>query len=318
LFQSFSQADASDSRKYGGTGLGLVIAKRLAEMMEGQAGLQSELGKGSTFWFTASLFVGSQELDPSPLLPALAGKRVLLRESHAISRQILEQHLRYCGMTVTCAESDPGGAFDLVLCEANVPQFAARASGIPVIFLTAQRESAGPAALLKPVRRARLIEAMADALHARKENPRPLPSQPAATAWEPKRGRVLVVEDNVVNQRVAQGMLERLGLTVQLASSGLEALQDIRQNHYDMIFMDCQMPEMDGFAATREIRRLQHPAHTPIIALTANVFKDERARCLAAGMDDYLSKPVRRDALMEKLSLWLTPQTVTKSHTNGG
>jgi two-component system sensor histidine kinase/response regulator len=318
LFQSFTQADSSATRKYGGTGLGLAISKRLAEMMGGEVGLESEPGKGSTSWFTANLLVSDNPLPPGPAFPALAGKRVLLLDNDPLSRQILEQHLRYCGMSIAQQPNEP--RIDLILLSTDNPQLEAVGSRIPILVLTSRRESADVQSpdrqsvyhLLKPIRRTRLLEFMAQALGITNENKEPLSASLTQTPLEPNRGRVLLVEDNLVNQRVAQVMLERLGFAVQLASNGLEAIESVRQNRYDLILMDCQMPEMDGFAATQEIRRLEHAGHTPIIALTASVFQEERNRCVAAGMDDYLPKPVRREALAEKLSFWLTQKAALR------
>jgi two-component system sensor histidine kinase/response regulator len=249
----------------------------------------------------------------------LAGKRVLLMDQDPFSRQILEQHLRYCGMFITHAANE--SEFDVILLSTDNPNLEAIRSKVPIVLLTSRRESAEVLQqdgkqifhLLKPIRRARLLEFMNEALGARNENLRPAAATPVQTPLEPKRGRLLLVEDNLINQRVAQVMLERLGLAVQLASHGLETIEAVRQGRYDMILMDCQMPEMDGFAATQEIRRLELAEHTPIIALTANAFQEERDRCLAAGMDDYLSKPVRREELAEKLSLWLSPAELQKA-----
>jgi signal transduction histidine kinase/CheY-like chemotaxis protein/ligand-binding sensor domain-containing protein len=320
LFQSFSQADTSAARKYGGTGLGLAISKRLAEMMGGEVGLESEPGKGSTFWFTANLPVSDRAAPQGqPGFPGLAGKRVLLMDKDPLSRQILEQHLRHCGMLITHAANE--SEVDLILLSTDNLNLERICSKAPIVLLTSRRESAEVLSrdgkqvyhLLKPVRRARLLEFMSEVLGARDESLKPPAAGSVQTPLEPKRGRVLLVEDNLINQRVAQIMLERLGFAVQLASNGLEAIEAVRQGRYDMILMDCQMPEMDGFAATQEIRRMQHAEHTPIIALTANAFQEERDRCLAAGMDDYLSKPVRREALAEKLSLWLSPRELPKA-----
>jgi signal transduction histidine kinase len=221
LFQSFTQADSSSTRKYGGTGLGLAISKRLAEMMGGEVGLESEPGKGSTFWFTAKLLVSDNPVAPEPAFPALAGKRVLLLDNDPVSRQILEQHLRYCGMSIAQQPNEPG--IDLILLSTDNPQLEAVGSRIPILVLTSRRESADVQSpdrqsvyhLLKPIRRTRLLEFMAQALGITNENKEPLSASLTQTPLEPKRGRVLLVEDNLVNQRVAQVMLERLGFAVQ-------------------------------------------------------------------------------------------------------
>ena len=170
LFQNFTQADSSSTRKYGGTGLGLAISKRLAEMMGGEVGLESESGKGSTFWFTANLQVSDSSIRPAPALPALAGKRAWLMDNDPVSRQILEQHLRYCGMSIAQQPNEPG--IDLILLSSDNPKLESLDSRIPILVLTSRRESADVQApgrqrvyhLLKPIRRARLLEFMADAL----------------------------------------------------------------------------------------------------------------------------------------------------------
>jgi CheY-like chemotaxis protein len=181
---------------------------------------------------------------------------------------------------------------DLILLSTDNAALETLDSAAPIVLLTSRRESAEVQTrdgkrvhrLLKPIRRARLLEFMADVLSPLDKSRAASSPVQLQTPLEPKRGRVLLVEDNLINQRVAQVMLERLGYAVQLASNGLEAIEAVRQDRYDIILMDCQMPEMDGFAATQEIRRVQHGDHTPVIALTANAFQEERDRCLAAGM----------------------------------
>jgi CheY-like chemotaxis protein len=204
LFESFTQADNSTTRKYGGTGLGLAISKRLAELMGGTIGLDSELGRGSSFWFTVDLPVS---VSTSPLAPVAA-----------------------------LAQTTPRAA--------------------------------------------------------------------------PSRAKILVVEDNLINQKVAVHLLSRLGYSSDIAANGAEAIDMVQRHLYDLVLMDCQMPVMDGFEATRAIRKMEaSTVHLPVVALSASVLAGQRAKCLAAGMDDYLAKPIRKDALHAMLRCWLPPTT---------
>ena len=336
LFQAFVQADDSTTRRYGGTGLGLAIAKQLSELMGGGIGVDSEPGQGSTFWFTVRVAKPERSAKPEPLALDLFGQRVLIVESSPANRGILEQHARAWGMQVVTA-GDGGGAlavlrdaavrgesFALALVDMKLPgmngldlAWAIHAdrshAGMPVVLLTTLGKEAEVAAasdagvaecLSKPIRKDPLRKAMVRAIQGVQASA-PAPAAPVANRRF--SGRVLLVEDNPVNQAVAVGMLETLGLSVDIACDGLEALDRAAAGGYDLALMDCHLPGLDGLAATAEIRRRENgiDCHLPIIALTADSLDGDRGQCIASGMDDYLSKPFSRDELAKMLARWM-------------
>jgi PAS domain S-box-containing protein len=331
LFQAFSQADGTTTRKYGGTGLGLVICKKLAEMMGGQIGVESALGKGSTFWFTAQLErqpAGAKRVVRESL--ELANLRVLIVDDNATNREILEHQTHAwkmrSGSAGSAAEAlqmlreaapDP---FDLVILDMQMPEMDGMSlarviqadpaiAGTRLIMLTslgqkleqADLAAAGIASCLtKPVRQSLLFDCLASATgHAPPKGVRRItPSMPGARPA--RKLRILLAEDSSINQQVAMGQLNNLGYTADVVANGLEVLEAFQRIPYEVILMDCQMPEMDGYEATREIRRREEqtgrkPVH--IIAMTAHAMQGDREECLAAGMNDYLSKPVREPEL---------------------
>ncbi|HEU0122991.1 MAG TPA: ATP-binding protein [Bryobacteraceae bacterium] len=324
LFQSFTQVDASATRRVGGTGLGLVISRKLARLMHGEVGCDSTPGEGSTFWCRLYMAEGNTTTETNPVR-SLDGYTAAIFEPDPFLFEIAADHLTAAGARVErLATSEdvwqrlslPAEPMRLVLASFRAlgekpDDLVQRLPDQGALLLTSATETqalrrAGCRARQlapRPWRRMRFLAAVADALGmppAQAALPEPIPQQRA------QRGRVLLVEDNVVNQRVAQAMLERLGVAVALASNGVEALTATRRERFDMIFMDCQMPEMDGIAATQAIRAGETSGfRVPIVALTANALDGERETCLNAGMDDYLAKPVRREALAEKLSHWL-------------
>jgi PAS domain S-box-containing protein len=350
LFAPFTQADSSTTRKYGGTGLGLAICKRLVDLMGGEIGVESVEGKGSTFWFTLQL--EAADADAAPPTPVLNGngRRILIVDDNSANRQILARQLSGWGFSVATAASGPAALEQLHAARASRQPFAlaildmqmpvmdglmlARAikadpaiAAVPLAMLTSLGQSGWrdehPDAhfvglLSKPIRQSQLRAWLIGVLDAPATPPEPASEPSAAPIPLSTRSavpRILVAEDNVVNQRVAIRMLERLGYSVDVAANGAEAVDAVARTAYAAILMDCQMPEMDGYAATRQIRALEdekQPAvqtrpvrRTPIIALTANVLAVDRDRCLASGMDDYLAKPLRPDVLAATLERWL-------------
>jgi PAS domain S-box-containing protein len=341
LFQPFTQADMSSSRRYGGTGLGLAISRQLVELMGGEINVESSIGKGSSFRFTVHLRLARVLAPPPRVLP---NGRVLLVEAHETTRNALEHQLAvlhvFGGVAVngadalaTLQEAAAGpDAFDIAIIDEHLPDMdgldlASRVRHDPllqetkVIILTtfasrrdqARLDSAGvERTLIKPIKRALLGDTLATLLGApgtaarldQQSTPRGAPRAKAIR-------RVLVAEDNAVNQRVAVRQLQKLGYTADVVGNGLEALDALERTPYDLILMDCQMPEMDGYRATAEIRRREVAGRrTPIVAMTANALEGDRERCLAAGMDDYIPKPVREAELASALLRWLPDEDV--------
>jgi two-component system sensor histidine kinase/response regulator len=337
LFDSFSQADSSTTRRYGGTGLGLTISRQLVELMGGEIGCLSEPGVGSTFHFSARL--GTPALSRAarrarhPLPSAL---HVLVVDDNATNRAIVEAYLNardvHCvtaasgadALQLMHAASRAGEPFEVVILDGQMPgmdgiELARAISMAPSlraarqIMLTstvdrrvAARDAGVHHYLTKPVRRARLLEAIADAMGTL-ALPAREPDAPAEASTRPGVQSVLVVEDNAVNQRVIEAMLSKRGFCVDCAGNGREGLAMLGTDDYAMVFMDCQMPELDGYEATAAIRSREDGSarRLPIVAMTAHAMKGDRERCIAAGMDDYLSKPLRPEELDAVLERWL-------------
>jgi len=343
LFESFTQADPSTTRRYGGTGLGLAICQRLVEAMGGTIGFDSEIGAGSTFWFEIPLAVGTSPPGQSiPRLDLLTGLRVLVVDDNVTNRMILTSQLGSWGLRADAAatapeavarmhaKADQGEPYDFAVLDMCMPQMDglqlaaqlsddAALSGTPIIMLTLTSEldvdlleRAGVTAWLrKPVRSSdlynKLLKLMAPQLRSGSAT-RTTPQGPRDSG--PTKGRVLVVEDNTMNQLVARGMVTALGYSVDIVGNGAEALTAVLHTSYTVVLMDCHMPVLDGFEATREIRRREmHGDRIPIIAMTAGVLAEDRERCAAAGMDDFLSKPVTLTAVNVALSQWSRPSS---------
>lgn len=342
LFKGFSLIDGSSTRKNSGTGLGLAICKGLVECMDGQVGIISELGKGSTFWFTAKLRLSTQQAHQIFHTKNIEDKKVLVVNAAEGCSRGLVYELEAWGMH--CEEIDDYDkalqvlrttareecAYSLVILDMglsyqNTLKLSRIISEDPVlkeikqIVLTTlvQRGSnqcvyhkskvENLEYVTKPISQTSLWEALT-ALYDLHKGIDKRVSEPKKIETDHKAiHRVLLVEDNKVNQMVAKGMLKRLGYAVKIVNNGKEALGIIEDKQFDIILMDCQMPELDGYETTREIREREknHTAHIPIVAMTANAMEGEEAKCLAAGMDDYLSKPVNVDELDAKLRLWL-------------
>jgi len=364
LFQPFIQADGSTARKYGGTGLGLAICKQLVELMQGTITVESTVGQGTRFSFTTRLIRQSEPPVPPPTSWAvLQHRRVLIVSDHATNRTILEQQaLTQDMLSESVADGEQtltrlrmaaemGAPFDVAIVDMERPEDGLEIvrrtkadpdiSTIRLIMLSSYgyrgaaqaAKSAGfDAFLMKPVRQTHLYDCLSmvmngvpPLLSSAEPSPVPLITRHTVIEAQARRcARVLVVEDNVVNQKVAAKMLERAGYRVDVAANGREAVEAVARVPYALVFMDCQMPEMDGFEATREIRRRETvdkgteerngeqgsalspeaPCHTPVIAMTANALKGDREACLEAGMDDYLAKPLHREDLEAVLARW--------------
>ena len=336
LFRSFSQVDSSTTRKYGGTGLGLVICRRLAELLGGRIWVDSVFGKGSRFSFTIQAKTGAAAAASAPFerpigpQPQVEGRRVLIVDDHAPSRAALKRQTEVWGLLAAAAASADealewirkGDRFDIGIVDMQMPglsgaELAAeiRKAGdgatMPLIGLLTPglREALHPevfaSSVTKPIKASRLYDALIDALEQTKkpERAQPAVAHPGERLADRHPLRVLVAEDNAVNQKVALAMLRHLGYRADLASDGVEAVEAVRRVPYDVVFMDLQMPELDGIDATRQIVA-EHPPHRRprIIALTANAFDEDRDQCIAAGMDDYMSKPLKTDTLEAALT----------------
>jgi CheY-like chemotaxis protein len=327
LFESFTQADSSTTRRYGGTGLGLAICRKLTEMMGGTLGAESKPGEGSTFWFKVRLPLGKPEVDSAPPV-TLSDVRVLVVDDHPTNRIILQHQLRKAGAVPVCVESGEqalgavrgGEQFDIAVIDMQMPEidgimlakaFRDIGPALRLVLLTSMGDLGGSvayahlvdASLTKPVRESALIACLQRVLGSAAGAAEPAPASEAVTPGAPMR--VLIAEDHRTNQRVAEFMLKRLGCEVAIVENGADAVERCSREHFDLILMDCQMPVMDGFDATRRIRELGGTvSRTPIVALTANAMDGERERCIAAGMDDYLAKPIKLQSLQEKLNAW--------------
>ena len=332
LFEAFSQADTSTTRQYGGTGLGLAICKQLVELMKGELGVSSSPNQGSTFWFTIDALIITSTVPTNPPL-WIQNKHVLIVDDNATSCNILVEQARDWGMQVSGTvdsqqalsllqqKTVQGLSFDLALLDESLStiegiELAAhiRASEaiaqLPLILMTSVTETGVTptrhfqASLNKPLRQAELLRCIGTALG---EINKPIQNKKQSEI-KTLSGEILLAEDNPVNQQVAITMIKRLGLTYDTVTNGVQAIAALAKQRYDLVLMDCQMPELDGYAATKQIRQTERETNQPqipIIAVTANALTGDRERCIAEGMDDYLAKPFRLRELYEVLQKWL-------------
>ena len=342
LFQPFVQADSSTTRKYGGTGLGLSICRQLVALMGGAIGVRSKPGEGSTFWFTAALRKQADQA-PAASLPMadIRGQRIIVVDDNAINRQLVKAYLQSWNcrvheaadahtaleqMYIAVAAGDP---FSIAILDMQMPGMDGEQLGAAIKQAPALRECAlvmmtsvgrrgdvwrlkgiGFAGYLpKPVKQSYLYGCLAAVLGLQK-SPDFSPQDQIVTRHildESRRSkiRILIAEDNVTSQKVAAGILQKLGYRADMVANGLEAVRQLERIAYDLVLMDIQMPEMDGFAATRAIRALKNGKHIPIIAMTAGAMQQDRDDCIAAGMDDYIAKPVTPQTIAGKLAQWL-------------
>jgi signal transduction histidine kinase/CheY-like chemotaxis protein len=358
LFKLFSQVDASMTRRHGGTGLGLAISKQLVELMGGQIGVTSAPGRGSTFWFSLPLEKQPTDRKPPLDSSKMRGLRVLVVDDNATNRQIFLEQCAAWGFHVEAVADghealerirravDAGTPFQLGILDLQMPSMTGeelarrikadpRIAAMPLMLLSSidfTEDGGGLRAmgfemrLVKPVRQSQLFDGIARILAASQPRPRTAAEPvrlaaalPASSAAQRKGVRILLAEDNRVNQIVATEMLRAAGYACELATDGVQAVEAVKRGGVSAILMDCQMPHMDGFEATQAIRKLEQrgpagpgcPAHLPIIALTANAIKGDRERCLAAGMDEYVSKPIDPADLIHKLDHIVLPAPST-------
>jgi len=341
IFESFSQEDSSTTRKFGGTGLGLSICRQLVGLMHGEIGVESKQGKGSTFWFEIPLLKSEKDINEPIADIDLSNTRVLIVDDNETNRIIYQKLLGSWAIPSTVSDSgqdaisklqsaqQSGKPFDLVLLDFMMPDMDGlhvsklirddkTLSDTQIIILSSMNDDSSRQSarqlnvqhvLTKPVRSSTLFDSMVTQLSSDKlvsAMSQAIAQKKTTANHEINSGvNILIVEDNIVNQKVTLGILKKLGYSADIAEDGSQAIEKCKQLRYDLIFMDCHMPKTDGYTATGEIRKSGKNMTTPIVAMTANAMQGDRDKCIKAGMDDYVSKPVRPDSVSAALQTWL-------------
>jgi PAS domain S-box-containing protein len=354
IFDQFTQVDSSTTRKYGGTGLGLSISKQLTTMMGGHIGVRSTLGEGSTFYFTASLTKQQNGKPEKPLqVPVdIKGLSVLVIDDNQTNRMILEKTLQNFDLNVVLVDNGKAGLdelrksakigkpYELVLLDMQMPEMDGEETlrtimadelinNTVTIILTSMgqrgdakrlQEIGCAGYLVKPIKQKQLYDSIVSIFsnfNRDDHKKRTLVTQHTLAEEKRKYAKILLAEDNPINQKLAVLMLQKAGYSVDVVNNGYEAIQALQKSLYTLVLMDVQMPEFDGLEATRTIRKTESPeVHIPIIALTAHAMKGDRERCLEAGMDDYLSKPLRPKELMSVLDKWIIQSGVLEDRSS--
>ena len=353
LFQKFTQADASTTRKYGGTGLGLAISKQLVEMMDGEIGVISEEGRGSEFWFTVTMGKQTEDLHGNQQPSAdVRGSHILVVDDSATNRKLLTAQFAYWGMRVEealdgptalialCRARDAGDPFLAAILDMQMPGMDGASlataiksdqalKGTRLVLMTSlgyrgdarKMEEIGFSGYLnKPVRHSEILACLSAILTDSPSMPavRPIVTRHRIREMRQFRARILLAEDNMTNQQVALGILEKLGLSADAVANGAEAIRALATIPYDLVLMDVQMPEMDGYEATRHIRNPRSPVANhaiPVIAMTAHAIRGDRELCIDSGMNDYLTKPINPNTLAEMLARWLPKEKTVNPDT---
>ncbi|MCK5312836.1 MAG: response regulator, partial [Desulfobacteraceae bacterium] len=343
IFQSFSQADSSTTRKYGGTGLGLTISKQLSEMMGGEMHVESEEGIGSEFWFTANFKKQADSETKKIIVPQdISRKHILIVDDNDTNRYLLKEQLKLWGCHYDEASSgeqalkklkqavNNNAIFEIAILDMQMPEMDGETLGKKIkqdpdlknttLVLMTSMGNRGDAKrfekigfavyLTKPVKQSQLFDCLALVSGIKTQDntkqTETIITQHSLAEDQKSKLRILLAEDNQINQKVAIAILKKLGYKCDVAENGNEALKALSKNQYSIILMDCQMPEMDGYKATQEIRNLDSKIkNIPIIAMTANAMEKDRNKCIEAGMDDYLTKPVKPQVLSDMLEKWL-------------
>ncbi|MDH5570300.1 MAG: response regulator [Gammaproteobacteria bacterium] len=338
IFESFSQEDGTTTRKFGGTGLGLSISKQLVKLMGGDIGVNSEIDKGSTFWFEVILGRSDQVSKDESTGSDISDLRVIVIDDNETNRLIYRKQLLSWGCDVSVAASGVAGLkmvsesvykpYDLVLLDYMMPEMdgiavarelLAMEHSPEIIILTSMcddgarissKKAGVEVTLTKPVRPSLLFDTISTRMAGYKDKIDKSVADSGETDISEKTGlynqeKVLLVEDNLVNQRVACGLLKKYGFSIDIAADGIEAIEKCQNEKYDLIFMDCQMPRMDGYMATQEIRKSGFNMNTTIIAMTANAMQGDREKCIESGMTDYIAKPIKSDVMSDSINKWL-------------